>query len=274
LFLDNFIKLGECNFVVFWNNRNIRRKQPGDVILAFKLFVDKLPEEERSKVCLLMHTHPLDPNGTNLFSVYENIAPNCKIHFSSERVNEKILNYYYNLADVTVNIASNEGFGLSNAESIMAGTPVIANVTGGLQDQMGFLDREGNDWIPTDDIPSNHMGEYKDHGEWAFPVYPSNRSLQGSLETPYIFDDRCLPEDVADRLLQVYKLSRDRRKQIGLIGREWLINKAKMTAGQMGRSIINSITTCINNFTEKPIVELIKIENKKKNIIPGISKRI
>ena len=48
-----------ADFVVFWNNRNIRRKQPGDVILAFKMFNDKLTPEQRSKTMLLMHTTPL-----------------------------------------------------------------------------------------------------------------------------------------------------------------------------------------------------------------------
>ena len=34
-----------------------------------------------------------------------------------------------------INLASNEGFGLGTAEAVMAGTPMIVNVTGGLQDQ-------------------------------------------------------------------------------------------------------------------------------------------
>ena len=42
------------------------------------------------------------------------------------------------MADVTINMASNEGFGLGTCESLMCGTPIIVNVTGGLQDQCGF----------------------------------------------------------------------------------------------------------------------------------------
>jgi glycosyltransferase involved in cell wall biosynthesis len=77
----------------------------------------------------------------------------------------------YNMADVTVNIASNEGFGLSGAESLMTGTPIINNVTGGLQDHMRFEDERG-DWIEfTTDIPSNHDGTYKKCGKWAKPVF-------------------------------------------------------------------------------------------------------
>ena len=39
----------DVDFVVFWTNRNIRRKQPGDVILAFKHFCDQLPKEKAEK---------------------------------------------------------------------------------------------------------------------------------------------------------------------------------------------------------------------------------
>jgi len=37
-------------FFIFWTNRNIRRKRPSDVILAFKLFCDMLPKEEALKL--------------------------------------------------------------------------------------------------------------------------------------------------------------------------------------------------------------------------------
>ena len=46
----------------------------------------------------------------------------------------KIFVFLYNIADVTINMASNEGFGLGTCESLMCGTPISVNVTGGLQD--------------------------------------------------------------------------------------------------------------------------------------------
>ena len=39
----------EYDFVLFYNNRNIRRKQPSDVIYSYKLFCDKLPKEQSDK---------------------------------------------------------------------------------------------------------------------------------------------------------------------------------------------------------------------------------
>ena len=125
-------------FVLFYNNRNIRRKMPGDVVLSFKTFCDMLPKEEADKCCLLMHTQAVDDNGTDLRVVANNICPEYKVYFSGKKLEPHELNYLYNIADVTLNIASNEGFGLGTCESLMAGTPIILNVTGGMQDQCGF----------------------------------------------------------------------------------------------------------------------------------------
>ena len=43
---------------------------------------------------------------------------------------------FYNIADVTINISDAEGFGLATLESLSCGTPIIANMTGGLQEQV------------------------------------------------------------------------------------------------------------------------------------------
>ena len=118
-------------------------------------------------------------------------------------------------------MTSNEGWGLSLTEAMLAGTVIIANVTGGMQDQMRFEDEYGNWFTPSPKIPSNHTGRYKNHGSWAFPVYPTSRSLVGSVPTPYIFDDRCEPEDAADMIEDLYYLGHNERQRRGLKGREW-----------------------------------------------------
>jgi hypothetical protein len=54
---------------------------------------------------------------------------------------------------------------------------IIANVTGGMQDQMRFV-KDGQ-WIDFDaDFPSNHRGTIIRAWRWAFPVYPTSRSIQ------------------------------------------------------------------------------------------------
>ena len=232
-----------AEFVVFWNNRNIRRKQPGDVVLAFKMFNDKLTAEQRSKTLLLMHTTPTDGNGTDLRAVAKYVAPDCKVVFSEAKLAPEDLNAMYNVADVVVNIASNEGWGLSSTEAMLSGTPIINNVTGGLQDQCGFIDDDPNgcDWIRFDkEFPTNHKGKFKTHGVWAKPVFPSNRSLQGSVPTPYIFDDRCQPEDVADAMHYWWDMNSSRRDEMGEAGRNFCLLKgltSKAMADKMGEML-------------------------------------
>ena len=119
---------------------------------------------------------------------------------------------------------------------LLAGTPIIANVTGGMQDQMRFVDDKGDWFTPDAEIPSNHTGKYKEHGRWAFPVFPTNRSIQGSIPTPYIWDDRCRPEDAAERIMEVYSLSTEERNARGMEGREWALSQeAGFTGSTDGR---------------------------------------
>jgi glycosyltransferase involved in cell wall biosynthesis len=275
-FQTKFVESHKSKFIVFWNNRNIRRKQPGDVILSFKYFKDLVQEtygDDAANSCLLfMHTAPIDPNGTDLISVKNIIAPDCRIIFSTEKVSSKILNFYYNIADVTLNIASNEGFGLSNAESIMAGTLTIANVTGGLQDQMGFYHNDGSEFFPTAEFITNHKKGLLQHKHWSIPVFPTNHSLQGSIETPYIFDDRVQPESVAQALLNAYESGREDLKKRAIVGREWMINYAKMTSNQMADSMYKSIKLCIDTFKQKPKYQLTQINEKKQPQYNGVTK--
>ena len=54
---------------MLWNNRNIRRKLPGDVVLSYNHFLNKLSEKERKDCLLIMKTPPVDNNGTDLIQV-------------------------------------------------------------------------------------------------------------------------------------------------------------------------------------------------------------
>jgi len=260
---DQFKKQNDIEFIVFWNNRNIRRKQPGDLILSFKTFVDSLPEESRSKVGLVMHTQPVDENGTDLIAVRDVLAPDCKIIFSEQKLSAQDLNALYNVADVVVNIGSNEGWGLSSTEAILAGTPIVNNVTGGLQDQCGFVD-ENDEWIRFDgEFATNHMGRYKKHGLWAKPVFPSNRSLQGSPATPYIFDDRANFEDVAAAIRYWYDIPLYRRSEMAEAGRNWALQNG-LTAEQMGNKMIEMINYLFEiNKEQRPSYTLNVVEHKK-----------
>ena len=218
----------EIEFVLFYNNRNIRRKMTSDALLAFQEFRNRLPEEKKDKVAFLLHTQPVDENGTDLPRLVRHLMPECNITFSHQKLDSKQLNHLYNIGDVTINIASNEGFGLGTAESLIAGTPIIVNVTGGLQDHCGFaidgkyLTAEDYKKIKTlHDWRKWENNEDLTHGEWVKPVWPRTRALQGSIPTPYIFDDRADWIDVADKIEEWYNTTPEDRTKAGDKGKEY-----------------------------------------------------
>lgn len=255
----------EVDYVIFYNSRNIRRKQTSDIIYAFNVFMSRLTPEQRERVRLVLHTQPVDDNGTDLPAVIRDVTPAVEkyIIFSADRVESGFLNHLYNIADVSINMSSNEGFGLGTCESMVTGTPIIVNVTGGLQDQCGFTDEEGNYLDPdkhfTYDWGSNHDGRYKKHGEWAFPMFPSNRSIQGSPLTPYIFDDRASFEDAADRMMEVYKLSREERKRRGELGRQYALGPGQFTAERMCELFIEHMDKGMADWKPRKKFELVRV---------------
>jgi glycosyltransferase involved in cell wall biosynthesis len=263
----------QFDFITFHNARNLRRKSTSDLILAFKTFIDTLPKQQADKCALILHTDAVDDNGTDLPKVIEMLMGDKQqnIFISNQKITQSQLNNYYNLADITALISSNEGWGLSLTESMMAGTPILANVTGGMQDQMRFEDEDRN-WIKfTESFGSNHLGKYKKHGKWAFPVFPSNVSLIGSPPTPYIFDDRCDFRDVANQLASAYALKMEDANEynkLGELAREWVTSdEAMMTAANMCVNVIDGVDETFNTWTPRSIFDLIKIEDYKPNYL-------
>ena len=244
----------EYDFILFYNNRNIRRKQPSDVIYSYKLFCDSLSKEDAEKCLLLMHTTSVDENGTDLPAVIEALCP-YDVKFTGVKLEQDKLNELYNLVDCTINIANNEGFGLTTAESLMAGTPIIANVTGGLQDQMGFTFTE-DDYISIGSLHNNKWRDQK-HGEWVIPIWSSAINLNGSVPTPYIFDDRVNDEDVARAIGEMYVMGKNNRKEKGLKGREFMINN--LSNKIMCEKMIEGIEQALENFKPRKKFDLYKV---------------
>ena len=268
----------EVDFVMFFNSRNIRRKQIPDTMLAFKLFLDSLPKEKAEKCRFLLHTEIVHEAGTDLGVIDELLFskdyPNA-LAFSTNKLPTATLNLLYNLADVQILLTSNEGWGLTLTEAMLTGTPIIANVTGGMQDQMRFeydMDEgpgvKKGEWINFDsDFPSNHLGTYKKHGEWAFPVYPTSRSLQGSPQTPYIWDDRCTAEDAWIRIKEVYNLGHEKRTEAGMKGREWaLSDEAGFTSTKMSNKIIDAVDELFDTWEPREKFELINTSDDIKKV--------
>jgi len=269
-FKSKTIPIEDIEFVAFFNSRNVQRKHPADTILAYSMFCDMIGKEKASKCALVMHTAAVDQNGTNLRAVKEALCDPeyVNVFFSQDKLSPQQMNLMYNIADVNILLSSNEGWGLSLTEAMMTGTMFIANVTGGMQDQMRFVDEKG-EWINfSSDFPSNHRGTYREHGEWALPVFPSNISLAGSVPTPYIFDDRCSPEDAALKLKEAYELGKEERDRRGLLAREWATSEeAQMTGETMTKNIIRCMEKGFENFTPRPAFDLIKAEDSEQKYI-------
>jgi hypothetical protein len=255
----------EYEFVLFWMNRNIKRKQPSDVIWAYKLFVDGLPEDKKDKVCLVMHTAPIDQNGTDLFKVKQKIAPDCNIIFSNGRVDQKKLNQIYNISDVTINISGNEGFGLTTAESVMAGTPTIVNITGGLQDQCGFT-KDGKLLTADDYVEIGSLHDWRkwkekvEHGEWVKPVWSRAQSMVGSVPTPYIIDDKVDIYEVADAIRYWYDTPKEERKARGLKGREFFLSENGYNSKRMCKTLVDGMETAFENWKPKERFSVYKLK--------------
>ena len=199
--LDNFKKqmLGDRydpdKFIFFWNNRNARRKQSGSLIFWFKEFLDRVGHD---KACLVMHTEIKDPNGQDLEAIIKHLGlTNGEVLFSQQKVDLRQLSVMYNVSDCTINISDAEGFGLATLESLSCGTPIIVNMTGGLQEQV--------------------IGGKNQFG---IPLYPSSKSIIGSQNIPWIYEDRLNGDDVVDALENMFSMPKNKREKMGQLGRE------------------------------------------------------
>jgi len=177
----------------FWNNRNARRKQSGTIIWWFKEFLDEVGHD---KATLLMHTDARDPHGQDLPHLIEHL--NCnhgQVMLSTNKIPPTELALFYNAADYTINISDAEGFGLATLESLSCGTPIIVNMTGGLQEQV----TNGKDWF-------------------GWGIEPASKAVIGSLQVPYIYEDRLNKKQFIDTLKKALTASPKSYKKMSLQG--------------------------------------------------------
>lgn len=193
------------HFVLFWMNRNARRKRPNDLLYSFKLFLDKLEQDKgHRKATLLMHTDPADREGPNLFAVTEILGIKENVVFSNQRVDFSTVNILHNISDVCINISYAEGFGLSTLEAMQTGTPIIAPMTGG----------------QTRQVINAYTGE--ENGV-ALPI--EMQTLVGSQTVPYIFEDMVSNETIANAMTKLYELGPDGRHELGQKAKQYALSE-------------------------------------------------
>ncbi len=189
-------------FVAIWVNRNAHRKRPADVIMSWHMFVEELQKKHgHKKATLLLHTNPLDPEGPNLYKVVEKLNLVENVTFSIKQVSFEEMNYFYNIADCTVNVSSAEGFGLGTLEGAYAGTPTIVLKTGGMTRQ----------------VINAETGE-----EVGIGLDPELRRICGSQGVPYIVEDHVTHESVAKAFMRMYELGPGGRADLGKRAREYV----------------------------------------------------
>jgi len=259
------------NFHLIFNSRNIKRKQVSNIIMAWRLFTDKLSPEEAKKCQLTLKTEASFDHGTDLNAVIEYMCPPdiCRVGILDHKLSSEEMNLLYNSADGVIQISNAEGWGLSLTEAMLTGTPFIAAVTGGMQDQMRFEDEKGN-WIEFNgEFPSNHHGKYKKHGEWALPVYIKASTLVGSPQTPYIYDDHHDIDDVTDQIMKLYKMSKKERKAIGKKGYDWAQSKeAGFTSKIMSNRVMDAMEELFLTWKPREKYEFLKDTDYEKRILP------
>lgn len=181
--------------IFFWNNRNARRKQSGTLIFWFKEFLDRVGHDKAS---LIMHTDPADQHGQNLEAIINELGlDKGQILLSKEKIPAEGLALMYNMADCTINISDAEGFGLATLESLACETPIIVNMTGGLQEQV----TDGENWF-------------------GYGIEPSSRAVIGSQAIPWIYEDRINKDEFVETLVKFYNLTPEERSALGVAGRK------------------------------------------------------
>jgi len=210
--------LNNDKFTIFWNNRNARRKQSGSLIFWFAKFLDRVGKDNAR---LIMHTEPKDPNGPDLIAQINKLGlTNGEVQFSKEKVDSNQLAAMYNIADVTVNISDAEGFGLATLESLSCGTPIIVNMTGGLQEQV----TDGENWF-------------------GIGIDPTSKAVIGSQDIPYIYEDRINENDFVDALEKIYNMSKEERQKLGDMGRDHVLKNYNFKNFQISwQALIKDIT--------------------------------
>jgi glycosyltransferase involved in cell wall biosynthesis len=204
--------------IFFWNNRNARRKQSGTLIFWFKDWLDK--NNLNDKAQLIMHTDPKDPHGQDLQHILEHLKlTNREVLFSTKKIPSEQLASFYNLVDCTINISDAEGFGLATLESLSCGTPIIANMTGGLQEQV----TDGKDWF-------------------GVGLTPTSKAVIGSQQVPYIYEDRISKEQFMSALNKIYYMTSESRREMGMKGREHVLKNYNFeTFNKQWVDLMNSV---------------------------------
>jgi glycosyltransferase involved in cell wall biosynthesis len=189
----------------------------------YNQFLDKLEEKYGHRnSTMLMHTEPNDPNGQDLYAIADKLglAKNKNILFSKDKIQSVDLAALYNAADACITVSDAEGFGLYTFESMACGTPIIATMTGGLQEQVSDIEEVSHEII----LERNNANRGKIiETERGIGIEPASKAIIGSQQVPYIYEDRSNDEQVVESLMKMYEYGKEKREELGKNCRKYVL---------------------------------------------------
>ena len=193
------------HFVVFWINRNARRKRAGDLLWAWQSFINNLEKTHGHRnASLLLHTDPVDREGQNLYEVADMLGIKDTVVFSKDRIDFEQINILHNISDACINVSYAEGFGLSTLEAMQVEKPIIAVKTGGLTRQ---------------------VVDHRDGTENGIALDVELKTLVGSQQVPYIYEDMVSHTSIADAIMKMFELGPDARAELGKKARKYVMSE-------------------------------------------------
>ena len=94
-------------------------------------------------------------------------------------------------------------------------------------------------------------------------------TLVGSPPTPYIFDDHHDINDAVDQIMKLYKMSKEKRKEIGKKGYDWAhSDEARFTSEKMTKRFVDAAEELFSTWQPREKFEFLKDTDYEKRILP------
>lgn len=224
-FKRQLLNVSEDTFVVVSVNRNSARKQIPYSILAFKEFKKQVPNS-----VFYIHTAMHDQGGdieiavkdAGLSLTRDIILP---LDYSpAHGVPDDMLNQIYNMGDLYLSTHVGEGFGISNLETLAAGTPAVVPDNTCMDEIFGKNQERGylypcNDWLWIDQSGYRKKGNLSDIVETMMKVYrtgpkENNPVVQNGLDWVKQLDWQVITKQWINLLIQTLENKKDNQIQV------------------------------------------------------------
>ena len=221
------------SFIVGGVFKNMQRKNPQQYLQAFKIFLEKLPEAEKEKCILLLHTIPRPSNSSELDLVQMatdyGLQGGKNVLFSAGMLPPQNMQYLYQSLDIYLQLGGMEGFCLPLIEAMSCGLPIIA------------LDSSTHSELLADTGLISPAPVYKTN-KLARITYGSYNGVECDIADPW---------DIAEKIFKLYK-DKTLRESLGLKATERAVKTFDLTTiNQQWLSLIKSLIVTEDQIPEE-----------------------